>query len=188
MTRHRVLAVTGPSFVGKSTFIRYCIGTGLFAPARLRASRAPRPAGDPPQLEFVSQEAIRALAGSDDWLVSQVGQNLYALDLRHCRQVLETSHLVLEVAPDALAAHRRVLPQLYAVMLWPDDFDLLQAALSVSVERLAMENAERVELNQRLKAAPPATDLRLTVKKTPDPAESCTEMLTHILETPGFSR
>ncbi|MEV8509742.1 hypothetical protein AB0368_33630 [Actinoplanes sp. NPDC051475] len=164
----RLLAVVGPSFAGKSTFIRFLLDErDDFTAASLLTTRQPRPGevGDE-TMGFVDEHQMDRLVETG-WFVDTVGPARYALDLAGAQALSRRRHVLLGVAPPTLPKLCQRLPELKVVLLWPADFDQMQAELAASSERPEAERADRIARNEALRVAPPFAHLRLNVARVP---------------------
>ncbi len=160
------LAMMGPSFAGKSTFIRYLLAErDDFTVAPLMTTRQPRTgeSGDA-TMGFASEEQVDQLQELG-WFVDTVGPARYALDLNAAQSLSRHRHVLLGVAPPTLQKLRHRLPDVKLVLFWPADFDRMQDELAASSERPPAEREDRIRRNEALRAQPPFADVRLIVDR-----------------------
>jgi guanylate kinase len=165
LARGRTIGIFGPSYVGKTTFVHHLAGSGYFRHVPVLTTRPPRDDEIGSGTFFVSEADLRAKVATGKWLTSRIGSYLYGFDLDLCIALNKEHHVIFEIAPTTKTAFQRELPELITVLLWPADFEQLQAELSRAFERPSIERAERLRRNEQDARAGLDADLTLYVER-----------------------
>lgn len=163
---HAVAVLAGPSFVGKSTLIRWLVVNADYRVAELVSTRPPR-LGERADaaMGFVDDEAMDALARSADWLVFDSTGARYAVNLGAVARLRRDGRVLVGVIPAWLDLVAAAIPGAVRVLVWPDDFAAMQDGLLRDGSRPADHRAERARLNDAMAAGRPDCDLLLCLSR-----------------------
>jgi len=164
---HRFIALFGPSYVGKTTFLATVATLPDFAVAPLITDRPRRTGEDPngPAMAIVDAAELDRCTATGSWLVFPSSGYRYALDLTAAERLRANRHVVLGAAPTIVPALRARLPGLLRVLLWPESFPAMQSALLADAGRTLAERRARHALNEEMRAAQQPADLVLSVPR-----------------------
>ena len=157
MDEHRLMAISGPSGVGKSTLVDALLER--FSKVRVSIStttRLPRGAEqDGEAYHFVSVEQFERQRDAGDFIEwAQVHGNYYGTSRSAVSQMLEAGHDVLfDVDVQGVASLKAAVPGLWAVLIVPPSMQVLESRLrgrateTEEATRVRLRNA-RSELEQ----------------------------------------
>lgn len=190
---YRSVALFGPSYVGKTTFLS-AASRRDFLIAPLITDRPPRD-GEPDDgtgMAIVTAGGFDRRIAASSWFVFRSAGYRYGLDLGTAAVRLSQAHVILGISPTRAEELRRRLPSLVGVLMWPADFDSMQAALLRCPQRSSGERWSRYWRNQRMRSDIPAADIILRVPRVTDAAairavheRLVTQLLAALAHLPG---
>lgn len=145
----RRIGIFGPSYVGKSTFVRSLIVHGGYVRAPLATTRPPRAGECEPNVTFVNDGTMATFHADCRFIVQRIGPYEYAVDLRALEAAAQGSNIVIDLAPTTVSSFIAVVPDLLTVLLWPLDFDVMQRALRRDPARPPHERRLRFRATKR---------------------------------------
>ena len=168
MIQFRPIGVFGPSFVGKTTFVRYLASNPAFRRATIWTTRSRRPGEQDQCVSFTTESLLLGKKLDSRWIVQHIGPYVYAIDTQQCEQILREAHLLIEIAPSTREVFERNFTNLLSVKLWPDNFGVLESLLKITTERPLKERIDRIQSNRDDADESLCADLEFIVKRFED--------------------
>ncbi len=159
-----LIAIFGPSGVGKSTLIEHLVNHHIALRAFLATTRQRRIGEHAVGVEFLCEQSFQQRAIEEGWQVYQIGDWRYGLDLVRANELLDHGHVIVDAAPSTIECISKNAQGLRKILIWPENFEAMQVALRLAKERTEAERRARLAANEKLRSDCPKADLTLIAR------------------------
>lgn len=141
--RNLLIAISGPSGVGKGTIVKRLLEKGGYALSVSCTTRAPREGEvDGREYFFISKQEFLSLVDSGGLLeYSNHFENYYGTPKKFVEDRLKTHDVILEIEVDGSLQVKKVHPEIVLIMVVPPNKEELKRRLAGR----GSENAEKIE-------------------------------------------
>lgn len=145
--RNILIAISGPSGVGKGTIVKQLLNRGNFALSISCTTRAPREGEvDGREYFFISREQFEKSIREGGLLeYSNHFGNYYGTPKAFVEKMLESHDVILEIEVDGSLQVKKTHPEIILIMILPPDMDALKARLAGRGSESPEKIAERLK-------------------------------------------
>ena len=111
-----------------------------------------------PNILFESTNSMCRFLESPEYICHRIARYYYSIEVAEVEKYLKKYHVIIGFTPATIVDYQKVFNDMFTVLVWPDDFRVLQIELLASKERPMAEKMERINMNENLKKNMPSVD------------------------------